>query len=44
MKITEVHFTGATFMNIKKDAFLSNIKDKIKFNCLVKSWDIMVVE
>ena len=33
--MTEVHFTGSTIMNVKKDMFLSNKKNKQSFLCLL---------
>ena len=30
-QMTEVHFTGSTKMNVKKDLFLSNKKNKLSF-------------
>ena len=30
-QMTEVHFTGLTIMNVKKDMFLSNKKNKQSF-------------
>ena len=34
-QMTEVHFTGSTIMNVKKDAFLSNTKNKQSFILLL---------
>ena len=33
--MTEVHFTGSMIMNVKKDMFLSNKKNKQSFLCLL---------
>jgi len=30
-QMTEIHFTGSTIMNVKKDQFLSNTKNKQSF-------------
>ena len=37
-QMTEVHFTGSTIMNVKKDVFHSNTKNKQSFIFLLSTF------